>query len=135
MTDRILATSDLALRWEKVCVDLLERTERFPRTARYSVANRIDNLALDVLESLTSARFLKGSARMTSLRATNMSLERLRVLLRLAHLRGYLSVAQWVFVIEGIDHCGRMLGGWLRKETDSPRALTNNEGLPGDELS
>ena len=112
------AALEVGLRWEAVCDDLLARTARFPKTARYSIAARVDNLALDVLEGLTEARYVTGRRRREALGECNLRLTRLRVLLRLAHRRRYLADNGYAFVSERIDEAGRMLGGWLKRVDD-----------------
>lgn len=104
----------LAHRWESIADDLLRRTEKFPKIARYSLASRIDNLAIDVIEGLVEARYTKGRRRREALTELNLRLTRLRVLLRLANRRGYLPHRAYEHVSGEIDEAGRMLGGWLR---------------------
>ncbi len=104
----------LAHRWECIADDLLRRTEKFPKVARYSLASRIDNLAIDILEGLVEARYSKGQRRREVLARLNLRLTRLRVLLRLSHRRGYLAKRAYEVVSGQLDEAGRMLGGWLR---------------------
>ena len=54
-------TPTLLVYWESVIGDLMARTGRFPRTLRHSLAGRIDNLALDVLEAIIEARFVRSA--------------------------------------------------------------------------
>ena len=104
----------IQLLWESIADDLLDRSLKFPRHARYSIAERIDNLVLDVLEGLIVARYQRGRERRAALEDINLRLTRLRALLRLAHRRHYLGEKGYEFVSERIDEAGRMLGGWLR---------------------
>ena len=68
---------------------LLPTTEKFPKRARFTLANRIDNLALDIAEELVEARYTRDKTAI--LRRINLRLERLRVLLRLSYRLKYLS--------------------------------------------
>jgi len=102
------------IQWEKVLDDLLSRTARFPRDVRYSLAVRIDNLALDILERLIEARFDK--RRQDALTAANLGLEKLRVLLRVAHARRILDTGGLEHVARALDDVGRMVGGWLKHD-------------------
>ncbi|MBM4394961.1 MAG: four helix bundle protein, partial [Deltaproteobacteria bacterium] len=43
--------------WETVLHDLLARTAKFPKRVRFTLATRLDNLALDVFERLVEARY------------------------------------------------------------------------------
>ena len=118
----------LAVKWEGITDDLLERTAKFPKTARYSISNRIDNAAIDILEGLIDARYRVGRRRREALGEVNHGLSRLRALLRLANRRKYLSDRSYEHVSGRIDEAGRMLGGWIRHIDDG--ALESRDG-PG----
>ncbi len=45
--------------WMQFLEWLLPTTEKFPKRARFTLANRIDNLALDVIEDLVEARYTR----------------------------------------------------------------------------
>jgi len=100
--------------WENVVGDILDRTARFPKFVRFTFSARIENLALDVLEELVTARFASGPSKQAALRSADSCLARLRVLIRLAHQRAYLDHRGYEFVARGLDETGRMLGGWRR---------------------
>jgi len=99
--------------WETALGDLLSRTEKLPKRVRPTLANRIDNLALDVLGKLVEARYSRDKGAV--LRSANLDLEKLRVLLRLAHDRALLDHAGYEHAARNIDKAGRMIGGWLRQ--------------------
>ena len=42
--------------WEAALGALMERTARFPRSVRFTLGARVDNVAIDVLERLIEAR-------------------------------------------------------------------------------
>jgi len=95
---------------------LLDHTQRFPKRLRFTLTQRIDNLALDVHERLIEARYTR--ERLALLERLNLDLERLRLLLRLARDRQVLSQQAFGFAIEQIDSAGRMLGGWRRQQRE-----------------
>ncbi|MFT5685955.1 MAG: hypothetical protein ACI8RZ_006910 [Myxococcota bacterium] len=99
-------------KWEVLVGWLLGRTAKFPRRVRFSLAQRIDVLALSVFEGLIEARYTRERA--TILRQVNLDLEKLRLLLRLSHTQAFLDHRAFAHAIEGIDEVGRMVGGWLR---------------------
>jgi len=109
-----VSDSDLVLYvyWEKTLLDLLERTEKFPKSVRHTLSVRIENLALDIAELVVRARWSKGQARSERLHEADERLTRLRLLLRIAHARRLLSPSAYAFVSERIDEAGRMLGAW-----------------------
>ena len=100
--------------WEHTINHLLDRTEGFPKRVRYSFVARIDNAALDVLEELTLARYAKAGETLEPLRRADQALQRLKVLLRLAHARKHLGDTHYARLSELIEEAGSMLGGWIK---------------------
>ena len=91
---------------------VLDRTQKFPKSARFTFGQRIDNLALDILEDVVEARYSKNPS--TVLQVANRRVSRLRVLMRLAADRHFLSLRQYHYAGEKIDEIGRMIGGWTK---------------------
>lgn len=74
------------------------------------MTNRIDNLALDVVEALVAAQYTKSRKR--PMAEANLMLDKLRILLRIAHKMVFLPHKQYEHVSRRIDDVGRMLGAW-----------------------
>ena len=102
--------------WEEALDDLLDRTLKFPKSVRFTFSSRIDGLALDVLERLVEARYAPSGVKREALRHADLSLAKLRVLLRLAHKRRYLDHRGYAHVAERLDEAGRMIGGWIGRD-------------------
>ena len=102
----------LLVHWERTVGLVLDRTGRFPRSARHTFAARIDARALDVLEQLAVARFAKGERRLNLLQRADADLAVLRVLVRLAHTRQLLPTGALEELSVAFSEAGRMLGGW-----------------------
>ena len=85
---------------------------------RFTFANRIDTLALDVVEDLVEARYSRNKTEI--LKRANLRLEKIRVLLRLCHEEQFLSHDAFEFAIRGVDETGRMLGGWVKQQEGKP---------------
>ena len=100
------------VRWEAVLGDLLDRTRCFPKSARFTFATRIDNLALDLLEHLVRARWAPPDQKAVSLHQADLCLALLRVLLRLSYQRRFLSTRGYEHLARELDDVGRQLGGW-----------------------
>lgn len=94
------------LRW------LLEKTEKFPRKVRFSLSNRIDNLALDIIEGIIEARYSR--EKQDVLRRIDLDMEKLRVLLRVCHDLKHLDHKGYEFASKKINEAGRMVGGWRK---------------------
>ncbi len=98
--------------WNRFLDWLLDRLERFPKDTRFTLAQRMANLALDALEAVIEATYSR--ERLPILQRLNLILEKLRVLVRPAHRRRYLSDAQYEFAARELLTAGRMTGGWLK---------------------
>ena len=108
----------LLVHWERTVGDLLDRTSRFPKAARFTFAARIDGLALDILDCLVRARFATQSQQVSHLATADGHLAVLRALVRLSYERRYLARAGLEAVSRNLDEAGRMLGGWRRHLED-----------------
>jgi hypothetical protein len=102
----------LFVKWMSVLDWILERSERMPKSVRFSVASRMASYALDVTEGIVEAIYSRD--RVPILHRTNLVVEKLRVLMRICHGRRYISGRQYAFISEELDEVGRMLGGWRR---------------------
>ena len=97
---------------------LLNKSEQFPRKVRFSFANRIDNLALDIIESIVEARYSR--KKIDILRRIDLNMEKLRVLLRMCRDMRYLDHAGYEYAAREINKAGKMVGGW-RKHQEGAR--------------
>lgn len=90
---------------------LLDRTAKWPKNARFTITQRIENHALDVVEDLVVARYQPGE-RPARLAAINLRLERMRHLFRLAKGSGACPFTVFEASMRAIDEAGRMVHGW-----------------------
>jgi hypothetical protein len=104
----------LFTQWYRTLDWMLSTVEHFPRKARFSLAARIADLSLDLGEMIVEAIYA-GKERIYVLNRANLSLEKLRLLMRISHNRRYISTRQYAYAAKEIDTTGRMIGGW-RKE-------------------
>lgn len=91
---------------------LVPTVEKFPKSQKFLLGDRIQNLALDVQESLIEATYSKNPA--AHLSGANLRLEKLRFLFRLALDLKYLDPRRYEFSARAIDEIGRMVGGWIK---------------------
>lgn len=114
-------------KWEEFTSWLLDRTAKWPKTVRFTLTQRIENHALDVVEKLVVARYDRG-ARKRNLAEVNLALERMRHLFRLARERNAMPATSFETAARGVDEVGRMLHGWRSavegKEPASPEVAT-----------
>ncbi len=91
---------------------LLPKVEKFPRSFRFSVGERIVAAALDLLLLLVDASYARQKD--TLLVDANRRVNALRFLLRLSNDLRLLPEARYAFASQRLDEVGRMVGGWLR---------------------
>jgi hypothetical protein len=99
----------------------IDRTASFPKSHRFTVGQRIDNLTLDAMEACITAIFRSKSTKAEPLHSLNLMLEKLCVLWRIACDRGWISQGQSLHAAGKIDEIGRMTGGWIAS-LSGPRA-------------
>lgn len=102
------------VKWMEFLEWLLATTNKFPQKTRFSFGQRIEGLALDVVEDLVEARYSRDKRAL--LKRANLRLEKLRVLLRLSHRMHYLSHEGYEYAARAINESGRMLGGWIKQQ-------------------
>jgi len=103
-------------RWMQFLEWLLPATEKFPKRVRFTFSDRINNLALDIMEDLVEARYSRDKQRL--LKRVNLRLERLRMLLRLCHRLKYLPHQRYEHAMRSLNEVGRMLGGWIKQQQE-----------------
>ena len=91
---------------------LVPTIETFPRSQKFLLGDRIQSIALGVLESLIEATYCR--ARDRQLSDANLGLEKLRVLCRLAKDLHHLDARRYEHAARALDEVGRMVGGWIR---------------------
>ncbi len=94
---------------------LMSRVEKFPRSQKFTLGDRIVNLALDTLELLIEATYTRN--RLTLLRKVNVQLEKLRFLIRLSHDFKLISTRQYTYISGEIDEVGKLVGGWIKSQS------------------
>ena len=100
--------------WTRFMEWLLPATEKFPKRVRFTFADRINNLALDIVEDLVEARYTRDKRLL--LQRVNLRLEKLRILLRLCHRLRYLPHQGYEHASRSLNEVGRMLGGWIKQQ-------------------
>jgi len=91
---------------------ILQKIEKFPRTYRYNVGERLVSNSLDLLMSLVEAAYSSDKALL--LKAASAKTNTLRYLLRLSKDLQMLSIDSYGFASEHLDEIGRMIGGWSK---------------------
>jgi GAF domain-containing protein len=100
---------------------LVPAVEKFPRSQKFLLGDRIQATALDVVESLVEATYTKARTRL--LREANLGIEKLRFLFRLAKDLRQLDLRLYEHAARSLDEVGRLVGGWIRADQ---QAATKN---------
>ena len=107
------------LHWYKTLDWILSAVENFPRNARFSIASRISDYSLDIIELIIEAIYAR--ERIHILDKINLYMEKLRVLFRISHDCRYISTKQYEYISEAIHEAGKMTGGWRKKSYEKSR--------------
>lgn len=91
---------------------LLRKVEKFPRSFRFSVGDRIVARAFDVVEGLTAAAWAHDKR--APLERALSDINGLRILLRTATDLGLLKDNAPEFVAAKLEEIGRMAGAWRK---------------------
>src|SRR5271154_4492962 len=77
------------IKWMDFVKWLLVTSDHFPKKARFTFTDRLLNIALSIVEDFVEARYSK--SKMTALKKANMSLEKMRVFVRICYECKFLS--------------------------------------------
>jgi hypothetical protein len=108
MTDNARRTGPAVEAHCRLIAWLIETVERFPRSQRFLLGDRIQTVALDVLNALIEATYTRD--RRGHLARANLGLEKLRFLMRLAFDRRHLDARRYEHGARSIDEVGRLVG-------------------------
>lgn len=93
---------------------ILPLAEKFPRSQRFVITQRLQNAALNFQESIIEANALRGSLRREKLRLADAELRKVRLYLHLCEKWKWINTGQYRHVSEMVAEIGRLLGGWLK---------------------
>jgi hypothetical protein len=97
-----------------LAVWLMNHTAKFPKSCRFSLAVRIENAILDVVEGIVVAN--RRTERIAVLTRVDERLATLRILLRLSHQMRVIAPNSYEYGSKEIDEIGKLLGGWLKQQ-------------------
>ena len=93
---------------------LIPVVDNFHRHQRFIIGARIENQALDLLEILLEAYYGSKQNKKDKLIKANLSIEKLRHLLRLVYELKYFNAKKLDHLMNDLLEIGRMVGGWLK---------------------
>jgi 23S rRNA-intervening sequence protein len=117
MTDHSKRTGAAVEAHYQFLIWLLPTVEKFPRSHKFTLGDRVENAALDVLDALIEATYTRN--RLQHLRQANLGIEKLRFLLRLACDLRLLDRRRYEHAARALDETGRLIGGWMKAHSTS----------------
>ena len=100
---------------------MLSHTAKFPKSSRFSIAVRVENLVLNILEELISVNRRKD--KQEKLLEIDENLEKLRILTRIGKDMKFLNLKSYEYAARQVNEIGRLLGGWLKQQKGIPANL------------
>lgn len=97
-----------------------------PKTARYTVAEKIDKAFLDTIEHLFTASKSAKAEKLVALRCASAKFELLKFLLQILWETKALDTAKYSRLSESLEEIGRMLGGWLKQTLSQLQTTEHN---------
>jgi len=94
---------------------LLPHLAKFSRDHRFTLGNRLEDGALEVLDLLVAASYT--SEKRALLEQANARLNRVRYQIRLAKDLQQISMKQYEFSARALDGIGMEIGGWLKQQS------------------
>lgn len=95
---------------------LIPQVQKFPRSHRFGLAERIQNTALDFQDSLIALGKHKEPQKRLTLTQADIQLEQLRLWVRLARDLQLISIPQYEHVSRMISEVGRLLGSRIKNQ-------------------
>jgi len=92
---------------------LLPLADQFPKSQRFVLGRRLQELGLGLLDTLLAARKCAAEERPALLRQADVDLDRLRYTVRLGHELGLISQKQYRHAAGLLAEEGRLLGKWM----------------------
>ncbi|MBI4256844.1 four helix bundle protein [Candidatus Uhrbacteria bacterium] len=86
----------------------------FSKNEKYTLGETIERSGLDALMSIIEAGQLKREWKIPAIDRALLSVEKMKVGLRLAHDLQELPERRYLILQEMLDKAGRMLGGWRK---------------------
>lgn len=107
--------SPLFVRTHDFLLWLLPQVQKFPRSFRFTLAERIQHTAMDFQDGIVAAGKSKGEARLALLKDADIELEKVRFWLRFSKELNLFNVGQYEHASRMMVEMGRLLGAWIKQ--------------------
>lgn len=92
-----------------------EYHEKIPKSQKYSLGNKIDNLFIEIIEMTASAAFSQKSEKIPYIRVAIRKLDTLKILILVLYESRGLNDKKYITLSEHLHEIGKNLGGWFGK--------------------
>ncbi len=89
----------------------------FPKTEKYTIGQKIENLILDTLELSIKTVYLPKQEKLICLKEIDTKINLLKTLIRLSNEIKALDNKKYIILQGKLQEIGRMVGGWIRYST------------------
>ncbi len=107
--------SPLFVRTHDFLLWLLPQVQKFPRSYRFTLAERVQRAAMDFQDFIVSAGKSKGEERRSWLQKADIALEQLRFWLRFSKDLDLFRINQYEHSARLLVEMGRLLGAWIKQ--------------------
>lgn len=94
--------------------NLSQALPAFPKSKRYTLGQKIDQISLDLIELTITAGYLPREQKLPVLQKISTKLDILKILLRIAWETKCINNNKYQPLTSQIIEIGRMLGGWIK---------------------
>ena len=88
--------------------------QTFPKDKRFTLGQKIDQIALEIFELTLTAGYLQREQKLPILQKISIKLDLLKILLRLACETKCLDNNKYQILTSQLIEIGKMLGGWIK---------------------
>jgi len=99
-----------------------------PKTHRYTLGQKIDNLLIEIIEKIAIANFLKAEEKIPYVQFIVRKIDLLKIFLMILWETNSLEEKHYILISEKTNEVGRMSGGWLGKILSKQNSPTKSEG-------
>jgi len=86
----------------------------FPKTKRYTIGQRLDQITLEVIELVIIASYLPHEQKLPVLRKIGAKTDLLKILIRLCKETKCVENNHYQHLVAQLIEIGKMLGGWMK---------------------
>lgn len=98
---------------------LIPLTLKYPKSQRFLLAEKTSKLALDFYDLILERAFTQSNSA-TFFNEADLSLNKIRLYIRLSFDLKCISMSQYEFASRSLDEIGRLLGGWKKQSQKQP---------------